>query len=212
MKLLSRSGSSAAYRCRIALNLKGIDAEVVNLRDGEFYEAPYLAINPQGRIPTLITDDGPISQSMAILEYLDEVQPAPPFLPTAPIDRAHARAVAQIVVADVHPLQNSGTLRLLAEDHGIGAAGQRSWAQTWIARGLAACEALLTREDHGGSYAFGATPGLADICIVPQMRNAGRFSVDTTCLPRLTAITAACLEHPAFAAAHPDRHPDPDAK
>ncbi|MGR3454900.1 maleylacetoacetate isomerase [Pseudooceanicola sp.] len=210
MKLLSRSGSSAAYRCRIALNLKGIDAEVENLRDGAFQEEPYLSLHPQGRIPALLTDAGALVQSAAILEYLDDLVPDPPLLPADPHARARARGVAQIVVSDIHPLQNVGALDVLTEMFGVDESGRRDWARHWIERGLAACEALLARETHGGPYAFGDAPGLADLCLVPQMRNAARFGVDVTPLLRVNAVTEACLVHPAFVAAHPDRHPDPD--
>lgn len=210
MKLLARSGSSAAYRCRIALNLKGIDAEVENVRDGAFREEPYLSVNPQGRIPALVTDEGALVQSFAILEYLDELVPEPPLLPEALHARARARGIAQVIVADVHPLQNSGALEMLGEMFGVEDDGKRAWARLWIERGLAACEALLARESHGGPYAFGDTPGLADLCIVPQMRNAARFGADVSGLIRVNAVTEACLAHPAFIAAHPDRHPDPD--
>jgi len=210
MKLLSRSGSSAAYRCRIALNLKGIDAEVENLRDGAFQEEPYLSLHPQGRIPALLTDAGALVQSAAILEYLDDLVPDPPLLPADPHARARARGVAQIVVSDIHPLQNVGALDVLTEMFGVDESGRRDWARHWIERGLAACDALLARETHGGPYAFGDAPGLADLCLVPQMRNAARFGVDVTPLLRVNAVTEACLVHPAFVAAHPDRHPDPD--
>ncbi|WP_370282844.1 maleylacetoacetate isomerase [Pseudooceanicola sp.] len=210
MKLLARSGSSAAYRCRIALNLKGIAAEIENLPAGAHRDAAYLSVNPQGRIPALLTDEGALVQSMAILDYLDELVPDPSLLPGGLHARARARGVAQIIVADVHPLQNVGAMEVMGGMFGVDAEGQRAWARHWIERGLAACEALLARETHGGAYAFGDRPGLADLCLVPQMRNAARFGADVSGLIRINAVTEACLVHPAFVAAHPDRHPDPD--
>ncbi|OWU86075.1 hypothetical protein ATO6_04225 [Oceanicola sp. 22II-s10i] len=211
MKLIGRSGSSASYRVRIALALKGAGDRVAieHITEGAQYDDAFRALNPQMRLPCLVTEDGVIVQSMAILEYLDEVFPDPPLLPGSALDRARSRAIAQIVVADIHPLQNTGALRVLGTDFGLGAEAQQDWARHWIRRGLAACEELLTTHPTG-PFATGDTPGMADICLIPQMRNAARFGVDISDLTRLAAIAAAAAEHPAFIAAHPDNNPNPD--
>ena len=199
--------SSAAWRVRIALNLKGLSAEprYQHLRKGEHRSAEYLAVNPQGLLPSLILDDGAVlTQSLAICEYLDEVHPEPPLLPADPVARAHVRAFAQAIACDIHPLQNLRVLKAL-EGRGQTPEETHAWARYVIASGFDALETLVAGRSR--PFAFGEQPSLADICLVPQMANARRFGLELR-WPRLLAIEAACAALPAFAAAHPDRQPD----
>jgi len=205
--------SSSAWRVRIALGLKGLVAEqaIYHLRRGEHLTDAYRALNPQALLPTLVldVDEAPggavLTQSLAIIEYLDEVHPQPPLLPADPVARAHVRAFALAIAADLHPLQNLRVLQAVAELGAAGDSGQ-AWARRVNEEGLAACEALLP--DGPGPFCFGATPGLADICLVPQIGNARRFGVDLERFPRLMAHDAACAALPAFAAAVPARQQD----
>ncbi|MRX48995.1 maleylacetoacetate isomerase [Paracoccus sp. S-4012] len=202
--------SSAAWRCRIAFNLKGIAPETVfvPLREAAQRAPGYLALNPQGLVPALETEGEVLTQSLAIIEWLDETHPAPPLLPAGAIARAHVRAFAQIIACEVHPLQNLRVLRYLRENLGQDEDAVTAWTHRWIGDGLTACEAIAARQTHGGAFAFGDTPGLADICLVPQMASADRFGLDTGPFPRLNAIRAACEALPAFAEAAPSRQPD----
>jgi maleylpyruvate isomerase len=188
--------SSATYRVRIALGLKGLSFEYLsyNLRDKEQCAPEYLALNPQGLVPTLMLGDQPLTQSLAICEYLDEMHPAPALLPADPLARAKVRAAAYVIACDIHPVQNLKILnRLRALGHDEDAVNQ--WARDTIEEGLAAFEALLPK--HGGAFCFGDTPGLADICLIPQLVNARRFGVALTS-ERILAIEAACLGVDAF--------------
>lgn len=200
--------SGAAYRVRIALNLKGIAVTHVShhLRKGEQREPGFLALNPQGLVPALVLDDGTIlTQSLAILDWLDEAYPTPPFLPETPIERARIRAFALAIACDVHPVQN---LRVLQQVKAL--TGKQEDAEAWAARtnreGLAACEAMIA--NGAGPYCFGASVTLADILLVPQMANARRFGVDVSAFPKLVAADAAARALPAFADAAPDKQPD----
>ena len=200
--------SAASWRVRIALGLKGIAVRPVfhHLRRGEQRDPAYLALNPQGLVPALELDDGTVlTQSLAIIEWLDDAYPEPKLLPADPVRRARVRAFALVLAADTHPLQNLGVLARL---RGMGRpeAEVQAWAADANAAGLAACEALL--EGTPGPFCFGAAPTLADICLVPQLGNARRFGVDVTGFPRLLAAEAACLALSAFADAMPDRQPD----
>jgi maleylpyruvate isomerase len=199
--------STAAWRVRIALGLKGIayDRAFHHLRRGEQRAADYLAVNPQGFVPALVTDDGAVlTQSLAIVEFLDETHRAPPLLPPDPLGRARARAFALAIACDIHPLQNLTVLERL-RGLGLDEAAVQDWARAAIDRGLTACEALIG--DGVGPFAFGAAPGLADLCLVPQLYNARRFGVDLR-WPRLAAVEAACAELPAFTVARPENQPD----
>ena len=200
--------SGASWRVRIGLNLKGVVAEhrFLHLRRGEHRTADYLAINPQGLVPSLVTYDGTvIIQSLAILEWLDETVPQPAFLPASAPARARARAAALAIAADTHPLQNLGVLNAL-RGFGLDEARVTGWARQVNEAGLAACETLVA--DEPGPFCFGAVPGLADICVVPQLGNARRFGVDVSRFPRLLAAEAACRDLPAFAAAAPEAQAD----
>lgn len=207
--------SSSAYRCRIAFNLKGITPEfrAVHLRrnGGEQKTDAYRTLNPQALVPALESYNGAmLTQSLAIVEWLDETIPGAPLLPVDPLIRARARAFALAIACDVHPLQNLRVLNDLKTWFGAGQATLDSWCRRWISEGLAACEVLLARElQH--AFAFGDAPGIAEICLVPQMFSADRFGVDTSAWPRLQALRAACEALPAFADAHPARQPDAEA-
>ncbi|MGX1746048.1 MULTISPECIES: maleylacetoacetate isomerase [unclassified Brevundimonas] len=199
--------STASWRVRIALGLKGLEAVQVahHLRKGEQRAPAYLALNPQGLLPSLVTDDGAVlTQSLAIIEYLDEIAPEPALLPADPVLKAKVRAVAQAVACDIHPVQNLKVLQRLRE-LGLGEELVQAWASTTIEEGLDAVDRLLA--DQPGPFAFGDAPSLADLCIVPQLGNARRFGVELR-WPRLLALEAACLELPAFQNAAPGQQPD----
>ena len=208
MKLHGYFRSSAAYRVRIALNLKGVSAEHIahHLRKGEQRAPGYLAINPQGLVPALISDDGAgLTQSLAIIEWLDETFPKPPLQPREPLERARVRAFAFAIACDIHPVQN---LKVLNRLRGLGLAEDvvDAWAHWVNEEGLAACEQLVAREP--GPFCFGSAPTLADICLVPQLGNARRFKVDVGRFARLLEAEAAAAVLPAFAAARPENQPD----
>ena len=199
--------SSAAWRVRIALHLKGLTVEnrYQHLRKGEQLSPGYLAVNPQGLLPSLILDDGAVlTQSLAICEYLDEQYPDPALLPSDPVTRARVRAFAQVIACDIHPVQNLRVLKAL-QARGQTPDDTNGWSRDVIGGGFDALETLVAGQVR--PYAFGDTPTLADICLVPQMANARRFGVELR-WPRLAAIEAACLALPAFAETHPDRQPD----
>lgn len=203
--------SSAAYRCRIAFGLKGIAPDFVSVhlrKDGGQQKAPaYRALNPQALVPTLEDGDFRLTQSLAIIEWLDETQPCPRLLPLDPNLRAEVRAFAQVIACEIHPLQNLRVLDWLKAKFGADQAVLDAWCGRWITDGLTACEALLARRPTT-PFCFGDTPTLADICLVPQMFSATRFGVDLSAMPRLAAIRAACEALPAFATAHPKAQPD----
>ena len=199
--------STAAWRVRIALALKGLAYEQAfhHLRRGEQRAADYLAVNPQGLVPALVLGDGAVlTQSLAIVEYLDEMHPSPPLLPADPVGRARVRAFALAIACDIHPVQNLIVLDQLRRV-GLDEDAVHAWAREVIDRGLSACERLLEVGD--GPFAFGEVPGLADLCLVPQLANARRFGVDLR-WPRIAAVEAACAEVPAFVAARPENQPD----
>jgi maleylpyruvate isomerase len=199
-----RSGTS--YRTRIALNLKGLtyDQAPVDLRTGDQHSDAFLTLNPQGLVPALEVDGQVLTQSPAILEWLEERFPEPPLLPTGLGERAQVRAMAALVACDIHPLNN---LRVLKAIKALGGAAN-DWAAGWIRPGFDALEALIAR--HGDGWAFGDTPTLADCCLVPQVYSARRFEVDVSAWPRIAGIEARAAGHPAFQAAHPDAQPDAD--
>ncbi|MGE5097933.1 MAG: maleylacetoacetate isomerase [Betaproteobacteria bacterium] len=200
--------SSAAYRVRIALNLKGLEAErrFVHLRRGEQRAPSYLEMNPQGLVPMLVVGHRPLTQSIAIIEYLDEKHPLPPLLPPGAEDRAFVRSIAMAIACDIHPIDNLRVLQYLEKPLGIDAPRRDEWYRHWIREGFNAIEAMLAGQD--GQFCFGDTPTMADICLVPQVANANRLQVDLSPWPRIRAVEAACQELAAFAKARPDRQPD----
>lgn len=208
MKLHGYFRSAAAYRVRIALNLKGLSTEHLphHLRKGEQCAPGYLTLNPQGLVPTLENDAGDIlTQSLAIIEWLDETHPEPPLLPKEPLRRAKVRAFAMALACDTHPVQNLKVLNRLRELK-LPEARVTEWA-AWVNReGLAACEKLVAQEP--GPFCFGETPTMADLCLVPQLGNARRFGVDVAIFPRLLKAEAAARAMTAFADAAPDRQAD----
>jgi maleylpyruvate isomerase len=207
MKLHGYFRSSASYRVRIALNLKGLGAEHLphHLRKGEQREPSYLAINPQGLVPTLQDGGAVITQSLAIIEWLEETHPAPPLLPGDPLRRALVRAFAQVLACDTHPVQN---LKVLARLRKLGLPEEQvtGWAAWANREGLSACEALIASEP--GPFCFGEAPTVADLCLVPQLANARRFGVDVAAFPRLLKAEAAAKNLKAFADAAPEHQPD----
>jgi maleylpyruvate isomerase len=208
MKLHGYFRSSASYRVRIALNLKRLTADHLphHLRKGEQRDPGYLAINPQGLVPTLQDDGGIVlTQSLAIIEWLDETHPEPPLLPQDPLRRAKVRAFAMALACDTHPVQN---LKVLARLRQLGLPEEQvtDWAAWANREGLAACETLIANEP--GPFCFGATPSIADLCLIPQLANARRFGVALDAFPRLLKAEAAAGTVKAFADAAPDRQPD----
>ena len=203
--------SSSSYRCRIAFNLKGLSPEFVPVHllqgGGQQKTDAFRALNPQALVPALEVEGAVLTQSPAILEWLDETHPTPALLPADALDRAKVRAFCAAIACEIHPLQNLRVLAYLEGAMQQPQAARLDWLRHWIGTGLAACEALLAARPET-PFAFGTEPGLADIYLVPQVFSARRFDVDLGAMPRLVAIDAACAQHPAFAAAHPSRQPD----
>ena len=204
--------SSAAYRVRIALNLKGLTATQIPVhlvRDGgEHLKPEYKAINPQGLVPVYGEDGMRVSQSLAILEYLEEKYPATPLLPSALADRAYVRQLALVIACEIHPINNLRVLKYLTGTLGVADAAKSDWIKHWIAQGFEALEAEITAAGHSGGFCFGDMPTLADCCLVPQIFNARRFEVDLSPYPTLSAIDERCAALPAFQQAHPSVQAD----
>ncbi len=212
MKLHSYFRSSAAYRVRIALNLKGLVPELafVHLRKGEQRQPPYADLNPERLVPALEVDGQILTQSLAIVEYLDEIHPSPPLLPADPLGRARVRALAQMVACDIHPIDNLRVLNHL-KTMGHSQDAVDDWYRHWIAVGLTALETRLGGDPRTGRFCHGDAPGLADLVLVPQLYNARRFGCPLDAYPTLRRIDAACCALPAFAAAAPENQPDAEA-
>ena len=209
MQLYTYFRSSAAYRVRIALNLKGLSAEMIPIhlqKEGGLNKKPeYRAVNPQMRVPALRLDSGELlTQSLAIIEYLDEVVPEPPLLPRDPVDRAKVRSIAQLIACDIHPLNNVSALRYLKNELGQDQAKIDRWYHHWILEGFDAMEVMV----RPAPYAFGSAVTLADICLVPQVYNARRLKAPLDRFPKLVAIDAACAKLAAFERARPENQPD----
>lgn len=215
MKLYSYFRSSAAYRVRIALNLKGLDYETVAvhlLKDGGQQLAPaYRKLNPAALVPTFVEGDWSTGQSMAVLEYLEETHPEPPLLPSDPRQRARVRAIAQTIACDIHPLNNLRVLKYLKHQLHVEDDAKNAWYTHWVELGLASVEAMLAGHPQTGTFCHGDTPTFADLCLVPQVANARRFNCDLSSMPTVVRIDAACSALPAFQRAAPENQPDAEA-
>jgi len=210
MRLYGYFRSSAAYRVRIALNLKGLDYELVplHLQKNEHLKPDYAQLNPQKLLPALQIGNDILTQSLAIVEYLDETHPEPALLPKAPILRAQVRALAQAIACDIHPIDNLRVLRYLVQEMGLSEDKKNQWYRHWVETGLAAVEQMLLDNPQTGAFCFGAAPTLADICLVPQVANGRRFNCDLSGCPTVLRIANHCNTLPAFALAAPDKQPD----
>ena len=213
MKLYNYFRSSAAYRTRIALNLKGMKPEnvFIHLQKNEQNAPAYLELNPAGLIPTLIDGGEVITQSLAIIEYLDEKHPRPPLLPATPEERARVRSIALAIACDIHPIDNLRVLKYLTGVLKVSEEQRTEWYAHWVREGLRALETRLAADPRTGRFCHGDVPGLADVCLVPQMANARRGNVDVAPYPTLVRIEAACNVLPAFADALPAKQPDATA-
>lgn len=202
--------SSAAYRVRIALNLKGLayDNHFIHLQKNDQLSADYAKLNPQKLVPALVDGDQLLTQSMAIIEYLDETHPNPPLLPKTAAERARVRALAQAIACDIHPINNLRVLRYLVKEMGVSDEKKDQWYRHWVETGLQAVEALLAGNPATGRFCHGDAPSLADICLVPQVANARRFKCDLSACPTVLRIEAECQTLDAFAKAAPDKQPD----
>lgn len=212
LKLYTYFRSSAAYRVRIALNLKGLDYAALPVHlvrgGGEHLMPAYRAINPAAMVPTLMDGDAAIGQSLAIIEYLEELFPTTPLLPATPVERARARSLALTVACEIHPLNNLRTLKYLASEFGADEAAKNRWYRHWVTEGFHILETRLASETETGRFCHGDTPGIADCCLIPQVFNAERFKVDMAPFPTIERIHRACSEIPAFARAHPAQQVD----
>ena len=212
MKLYTFFRSSASFRVRIALNLKNLsyDQIPIHLRrgGGEQFRANYQNINAQALVPTLEDDGRYLIQSLAIVEYLEEKYPSPPLLPKAAADRAVVRSMALVIACEVHPIQNLRVLNYIKNEYQQNDEQVNRWAQHWIDLGLAALEQMINAQTARGTFCFGDTPTLADICLVPQLGNARRFGCDLSRYPKILSVEKACIVIPAFADAAPDKQPD----
>ena len=210
MKLYGFHRSSAAFRVRIALNLKGLDYEqaAVHLRRGEQRAPEFLKLNPQALVPALVDGERVLTQSLAIIEYLDEVFPNRPLLPDTPDGRARVRALAQIIACEIHPLGNLRVLQHLARELKHDEPTVQRWFNHWIALGFQAFEKLIAGRAETGAFCHGDQPTVADVCLVPQVFNAKRYDLDLKPYPTLMRIFEACMAVPAFDRAQPSKQPD----
>ena len=212
MKLYDYFRSSAAYRVRIALNLKGLeyDREFVHLTrgGGEQHSDQYGGINPQNLVPALDDDGQVLTQSLAIIQYLEETRPEPALMPATPVERARVNSIALAIACDIHPIDNLRVLNYLSNELGVSGEARTAWYRHWVHLGLNSVEAMVAGHPKTGRFCHGDTPGLADICLVPQIFNARRFDCDLSGCPELLRINEACMEIPAFANAAPQNQPD----
>lgn len=202
--------SSAAFRVRIALNLKNISAEhrFVHLAKNEQCQPEYRALNPQGLVPMLVDSAFYLTQSLAIIEYLNDLYPEPPLLPADPAERAFARSIAQLVACDMHPLNNKRVLDYLTSELQVSEIQKNQWYAHWIQEGFAAIESLLAARNLKGAFCAGDQPGMADVCLIPQVFNARRFNCPLEDFPRLMQVYRYCMQLPAFDNAQPSKQPD----
>jgi len=212
MKLHNYFRSSASFRVRIALHLKGLDFDYipVHIARGDHKTGPFAALSPDQLVPLLEDDGDKFTQSMAIIEYLDEVHPEPPLLPHDPVGRAHVRALAQSIACEIHPLNNLRVLKYLVRELKLGDDAKNTWYRHWVREGMVAFERQLAQRPPG-IYCYGNTPTLADCCLVPQVFNGQRLNVDFGGLTRTMAAFDACMKHPAFQKAQPSSCPDNEA-
>ena len=212
MKLHTYFRSSAAYRVRIALHLKGLDYEAVPVHlvrgGGEHRQPAYLGLNPAGLVPALEDAGQVLTQSLAIVEYLEETHPQPALLPAAALDRARVRAIAQAIACDIHPVNNLRVLQYLTRELGVSEEQKNAWYRHWIGVGLRAVEAMLAGDARTGAFCHGDTPGLADCCLVPQVFNARRFGCELSAMPTVLRIADRCAGLEAFRRAAPEAQPD----
>ena len=211
MKLFNAARSSASFRVRIALNLKGLPFEYVpvGLVKGDQFKDDFRALNPAELVPVLQIDDGStLVQSLAIIEYLDEKYPQPPLLPHDPLGRAYVRAIALAIACEIHPLNNLRVLRYLVRTLGASDDAKNAWYRHWVEQGLAQLEALLVAHGRSGRYTLGDQVTLADVCLVPQIFNARRYDCRLDHVPTVMRIFDACMQLPAFENARPERQPD----
>ena len=214
MKLYSYFRSSASYRVRIALNLKGLPYEVIPIHllrnGGEQLTPEYRQLNPDGLVPTLIEEQSSavLTQSLAIIEYLEETHPQIPLLPQDALDRAYVRGIAMSIACDIHPLNNLRVLRYLVRQLNVSEDEKNAWYRHWCEQGLAALETMLAKDKRVGDFCYGNTPSLADCCLIPQIANAQRLNCDLSRMPTLNRINAACLAVDAFAQSAPSQQPD----
>jgi maleylacetoacetate isomerase len=212
MKLYTFFRSSASYRVRIALNIKVLSYEQVPIHlrrgGGEQLGAAYKVINPQALLPALDDNGKILTQSLAIIEYLDETHPTPPLLPSGPADKALVRSMAMVIACEVHPIQNLRVLNYVKATYNQTDAQVNQWAQHWIDLGLSALEPMIVAQPKRGKFCFGDTPTLADICLIPQLGNARRYGCDLSKYPTILEIEKSCMALPAFADAAPEKQPD----
>ncbi|MDE2408204.1 MAG: maleylacetoacetate isomerase [Xanthomonadaceae bacterium] len=212
LRLYSYWRSSAAYRVRIGLNLKGLAYDIVPVHllhnGGQQHAETYHQVNPQELVPALLHGKRQLTQSLAILEYLDEIWPTPPLLPGTARERQRVRALAQLVACDIHPLNNLRVLQYFEREWNLPAPEREQWVKHWIVAGFTAMEAMLAGHPSTGDFCEGGQPSLADCCLIPQVYNARRFGIDMAGFPTIERIEAACLTLPAFDAARPEQQPD----
>ncbi len=210
LTLFSFWRSSAAYRARIALALKGLDYEIAptDLGSPDYREGPYKDVNPQRKVPTLKHGDFILPQTLAIVEYLEEIKPEPSLLPSDPKDRAVARAMAEMIACDIHPLNNSSVLKFLRRDLNVEKSEITKWYHHWLTEGFIGIEAMLGRHKHPGRFAFEDRPTIFEVFLVPQVLNARLWDFPLDPYPGIVAVDAACQEHEAFTVTAPPRQPD----
>lgn len=212
MQLHTYFRSSTAYRVRIALNLKQLEAELLPVHlvrgGGEQHSLKFRKVNPLGRVPVLVDGGVPFTQSLAVLEYLEEIHPNPPLLPADATDRAWIRSLADLVACDIHPLNNLSVLKYLEQELGLDEAARKKWIHHWVQNGFTALEEIIAKDPRVKTYCYGDKVSMADVCLVPQVYNAKRFGVDMAPYPTISRINDACMQLKAFEKAAPENQPD----